>query len=138
MDASAIILTATLGVALALRVFCFVFELQFHYQRVSNWVSPLQGYLSLRRSFHLPVALWIVCVVCNTVIAIARSPHTCTVDADSDSRVINPDIAGIGIRVSLYVLQLVTLLCLGLGQMHFESGAIKELGLAQTGCKPFL
>jgi len=135
METLAIILTVSLGVALALRIFCFILELQVHYPHVFNSTTRLQRFLSLEHSFYVPVVLWAVCTVVNITNTIISSRDACPIDANAGSLVINPDIAGTGIRLSIYIPQIITLLCLGLGHLHSEPGGIKELGMFQAACK---
>jgi hypothetical protein len=135
MDLSAVILTSALAVALALHIFHYVIEFLFYYEfllyyeRLFNWASSLVLFTK-----NMPVLLWFACAIVNAANALISSRHACP---NASEMVINPDIAGLGIRVSLYIAQIITLLCLLLGQLHIEPGGIKELGIAQSVCKSF-
>lgn len=78
----------------------------------------------LARSFHLSSAfsfLWMIALL------LLREGGSISASSACGLEEMNPDIAGIGIRIALYVPQILTIFTLVLGHYHTESVGLKGL-----------
>lgn len=88
----------------------------------ASWT--LQTKLWLRRSFYIGPLI----SVCWSILSLSlRNGNNTWASPQCGLENMNPDIAGVGIRIALYVPQILTMLNLALGHYHTELVGLKEL-----------
>lgn len=129
MSALELLLTCVLAVSIVLCSCCFAAEVCYRRVVQSRWL-PFHIRQFLGVILHLPTYLWGFCTVVHicAVVQLGTTYHGPQLN-------MNPDIAGVGVRVGLYIPQGMAALTLILGHWHAEPCGIKELCIVQLVCR---